>query len=229
MVVQFILNDCSGLYARFSLLLSTSCSSAFTVTAPCVTEHTFFTINAAARTLTEKQMWSVNIFCNSLLLLFSWRANKKENMVYLCMSFFQYFMETPGATDNAFSHWNRDKKAQIRVSKLLLKSDVHNNVQHNSNVCSCSSLCMYRRDCVFCKGNKKKEVHFFQHWTASDWSTAIHSQSRVQLEYGSVNIIITIYLLVVCLIVNLIPQIQIISTSANLNLLISFFWCLFLQ
>lgn len=35
---------------------------------------------------------------------------------HLCMSFFQYFMETPGATDNAFSHWNAPQFKQMVIS-----------------------------------------------------------------------------------------------------------------
>lgn len=32
------------------------------------------------------------------------QSNTLNLVLYLCMSFFQYFMDTPGATDNAFSH-----------------------------------------------------------------------------------------------------------------------------
>ncbi len=36
------------------------------------------------------------------------------------MSFFQYFMETPGATDKAFSHWNKDNSAHSPFTSLTL-------------------------------------------------------------------------------------------------------------
>lgn len=69
-----------------------------------------------------KRYFFKSIILTDLIDLFRWEdeINTDLNMVYLCMSFFQYFMETPGATDKAFSHWKRDNKAHTPLLRYIV-------------------------------------------------------------------------------------------------------------
>lgn len=49
----------------------------------------------------------------------SWNNGLQHELNYLCMSFFQYFMETPGATDNAFSHCKINHPLLAHIGKII--------------------------------------------------------------------------------------------------------------
>lgn len=89
-------------------------------------------------------------------------------MVYLCMSFFQYFIDTPGATDKAFSHWKRDNKAHIPL--LWDTLSIYSTLARKSNWTICNFLKHFTSITVECQGGLWKTLGVVQCFSRKEHS-----------------------------------------------------------